>query len=80
MGYLTDVHPKRDEEVQQTNSNMNLVASWATNILEDAKECQRMLMATNYSSTTDKPKVCLKLGEVIGACEAIIQATRGTLK
>lgn len=78
MDYLTDLYTERNEEVQQTNSNMNLVASWATNILEDAKECQRRLTGPNYAS--DRPTICSKLGEIIGECEAIIQAMGGRLK
>lgn len=50
------------------SANTNLVAKWALNIKQDAEA------ATRYVGTDNKRAVgCI--GEIIGACEAIIAAT-----
>lgn len=60
------------EEKVSVNDKVNVVLSWATAIKEDADSARNLLLTTTSIESQNCKKALIKIGEVIGACEAII--------
>ena len=60
------------EESVTVSDKVNVVLSWATSIKEDADSARNLLLTTTSIESQNCKKALIKIGEVIGACEAII--------
>lgn len=63
--------PSTEEKVS-VSDKVNVVLSWATSIKEDADSARNLLLTTTSIESQNCKKALIKIGEVIGACEAVI--------